>query len=58
MICGVSVLTFGVELMDNSKVCIGKYQKTNDLIPVITLKSNVKLTGGNGSSWQPYTLGV
>ena len=31
---------------------------TNGLRPVFTLKSTIKVTGGNGTSSSPYTLGV
>lgn len=31
---------------------------TAGLRPVFTLKSNVKITGGNGTASNPYTLGV
>ena len=31
---------------------------TRGLRPVFTLKSNVKVTGGSGTSDNPYTLGV
>ena len=31
---------------------------SNGLRPVFTLKSNIKITGGNGSKSNPYELGV
>ena len=34
------------------------YDFTCGLRPVFTLKSNVKVTGGSGTSASPYTLGV
>ena len=34
------------------------YSKTYGLRPVFKLKTNVKVTGGKGTSSSPYTLGT
>ena len=34
------------------------YGPSEGLRPVFTLKSNIKITGGSGTSTDPYTLGV
>ena len=36
---------------------MGKHY-TNGFIPAITLKSNVYVTGGAGTSASPYTIGL
>ena len=36
----------------------GAYGSSNGLRPVFTLKSGIKVTGGNGESGTPYTLGL
>ena len=36
----------------------GAFSSSNGLRPVFTLKSDIKVTGGNGESGTPYTLGV
>ena len=37
---------------------IKSHEYTDGIRPVFTLKSNVKVTGGAGTSTSPYTLGV
>ena len=41
----------------NSSDVITSHSYTNGLRPVITLRGNIKTTGGSGTSGSPYTLG-
>ena len=50
--------TFCHVLSDGDTGCTGADLNSNGLRPVFTLKSGIKVTGGNGESGTPYTLGL